>query len=221
LEKFHNWIIATAERVEHGDTFAVIEQMINDIGYGQWLGENSKTTESAGRKMNNVLELISWLKRIADKDSSAQKPLAEIIASIMLMDILERNQEEQASDQVSLMTLHSAKGLEFQHVFLVGMEENILPHQNSLESDDLNGTSCIEEERRLAYVGITRAQHSLTFSYCTHRKRYGDVTECQPSRFLNELPIAELEWANKKQLSADVIKERGKVNLQNLKTMLS
>lgn len=221
LEKFHNWIIATAERVEQGDTFAVIEQMINDIGYGQWLGENSKTSESAERKMNNVLELINWLKRIADRDSPGQKPLAEIIASIMLMDILERNQEEQGSDQVSLMTLHSAKGLEFQHVFLVGMEENILPHQNSLESDNLNGTSCIEEERRLAYVGITRAQHSLTFSYCSHRKRYGDITECQPSRFLDELPIDDLEWANKKQLSADVIKERGKTNLQNLKTMLS
>jgi len=168
-----------------------------------------------------VFELINWLKRIADKDSAEQKPLAEIIANIMLMDILERNQEEQASDQVSLMTLHSAKGLEFQHVFLVGMEENILPHQNTIESDDLNGTNGIEEERRLAYVGITRAQRTLTFSYCTHRKRYGDVTECQPSRFLNELPIDDLEWINKKQLSSEAIKERGKANLQNLKTMLS
>ncbi len=221
LQKFHDCIINTAERVERNDTFAVIEQLINDIGYEQWLRENSKTSESAERKMNNVFELINWLKRIADKDSAEQKPLAEIIANIMLMDILERNQEEQASDQVSLMTLHSAKGLEFQHVFLVGMEENILPHQNTIESDDINGTNGIEEERRLAYVGITRAQRTLTFSYCTHRKRYGDVTECQPSRFLNELPIDDLEWINKKQLSSEAIKERGKANLQNLKTMLS
>jgi ATP-dependent DNA helicase Rep len=221
LEKFHDWIVAAAERVEQGDTFAVIGQMFNDIGYDDWLMENSKTKESAERKMNNVLELVNWLKRIADKGSSGQKPLAEIVASIMLMDILERNQEEQASDQVSLMTLHSAKGLEFQHVFLVGMEENILPHQNTIEPDGINGTRGIEEERRLAYVGITRAQRTLTFSYCTHRKKYGDVTECQPSRFLNELPVDELEWLNKKQLSAEVIKERGKANLQNLKTMLS
>jgi len=221
LQKFHDCIINTAERVERNDTFAVIEQLINDIGYEQWLRENSKTSESAERKMNNVFELINWLKRIADKDSAVVKPLAEIIANIMLMDILERNQEEQASDQVSLMTLHSAKGLEFQHVFLVGMEENILPHQNTIESDDINGTNGIEEERRLAYVGITRAQRTLTFSYCTHRKRYGDVTECQPSRFLNELPIDDLEWINKKQLSSEAIKERGKANLQNLKTMLS
>lgn len=221
LQKFHDWLNDVAERIERSDTFAVIEQMISEVGYEQWLRENSKTNESAERKMKNVYELIAWLRRIADKNNDAQKPLDEIIANILLMDILERNQEEEASDQVSLMTLHSAKGLEFKNVFLVGMEENILPHQNSIEADDLNGTSNIEEERRLAYVGITRAQRSLTLSYCTHRKRYGDVIECQPSRFLSELPEDDLEWANKKQLSSEVIKERGKANLKNLKTMLS
>ncbi|MBK8816495.1 MAG: exodeoxyribonuclease V subunit gamma [Methylococcaceae bacterium] len=221
LQKFHDWLNDVAERIDRGDTCTTIEQMISEIGYEQWLRENSKTNESAERKMKNVYELIAWLKRIADKNNNEQKPLDEIIANILLMDILERNQEEEASDQVSLMTLHSAKGLEFKNVFLVGMEENILPHQNSIEADDLNGTSSIEEERRLAYVGITRAQRSLTLSYCTHRKRYGDIIECQPSRFLSELPEDDLEWANKMQLPADVIKERGKANLQNLKTMLS
>lgn len=222
LQKFHEWVNATAKRVECGDTFAAIEQMISEIGYENWLRENSKTSDSAERKMRNVSELIAWLKRIAEKESDKEKPLDEVIANILLMDILERNQEEQASDQVSLMTLHSAKGLEFKNVFLVGMEENILPHQNSIEADSLaNGTSGIEEERRLAYVGITRAQRALTLSYCMHRKRYGDIVECQPSRFLNELPEDDLEWANKKQLSSEVKKERGKANLANLKTMLS
>ncbi|MEQ1558863.1 MAG: DNA helicase Rep [Methyloglobulus sp.] len=221
LDKFCAWLNETAMRVEKENTFVVIEQMIDSIGYQHWLRENSKTSESAERKMRNVHDLINWLKRIAEKDNTAPKPLAEIIANIMLMDILERNQEEESGDQVSLMTFHSAKGLEFKHVFLVGMEENILPHQNSLEADGVDGTSAIEEERRLAYVGITRAQRTLTFSYCTHRKRYGDIIECQPSRFLGELPEDDLEWANKKQLSADVIKERGKANLQSLKTMLS
>lgn len=221
LEKFSTWLLKVAERIERGDTFVAVEQMINDIDYEGWLRENSKSIESAERKMRNISDLIDWLKRIANKDDNEQKPLAEIIANIMLMDILERNQDDEKGDQVSLMTLHSAKGLEFKHVFLVGMEENILPHQNSLEADELNGTRAIEEERRLAYVGITRAQQTLTFSYCTHRKKYGDITECLPSRFLNELPLDELEWHNKKQLSADVIKERGKANLSNLKTMLS
>ncbi len=215
LEKFRNWVLDTADRIELGDTFAVIEQMIDHIAYEQWLQENSKTPESAKRKMGNVFELVEWLKRMAAKDSNSDKPLAEIVAKIMLMDIMERSQEEEANDQVSLMTLHAAKGLEFPHVFLIGMEENILPHQNSIETDN------IEEERRLAYVGITRAQRSLTFSYCTHRKRYGEISECEPSRFLNELPADDLEWVNKKQLAPEVLKERGKASLAHLKTMLS
>ncbi|MFZ2171635.1 MAG: DNA helicase Rep [Methylococcaceae bacterium] len=215
LRKFHDWVIDTADRIERGDTFAVIEQVINQIGYEQFLKEDSKTKESADRKIKNVYELIEWLKRIADKEAGSRKPLAEIVAKIMLMDIMERNQETEASDQVSLMTLHAAKGLEFPHVFLIGIEENILPHQSSIETDN------IEEERRLAYVGITRAQRTCTFSYCTHRKRYGEISECEPSRFLNELPADDLEWINKKQLTPEVIKERGKANLANLKTMLS
>ena len=215
LQKFYEWVIDTAERIDKGDTFAVIEQVINQIGYEQFLKEDSKSKESAERKIKNVFELIEWLKRIADKETDGQKPLAEIVAKIMLMDIMERNQEAEVSDQVSLMTLHAAKGLEFPHVFLIGIEENILPHQNSIENDN------IEEERRLAYVGITRAQRTCTFSYCTHRKRYGEISECEPSRFLNELPPEDLEWINKKQLTPEVIKERGKANLASLKTMLS
>ncbi len=215
LTHFRDWVVDTADRVARGDTFAVIEQMIEQIGYSQWLRENSKTKESADRKMGNVYDLVDWLKRIADKDSSQQKSLAEIVASIMLMDILERNQEEEVADQVSLMTLHAAKGLEFPHVFLIGMEENILPHQNSID------TGNIEEERRLAYVGITRAQRTLTFSYCTHRKRYGEIAECEPSRFLSELPADDLEWANKKQLAPEVRKERVKANLAQYKERLA
>ena len=165
--------------------------------------------------MQNVHELIEWLKRLADQEQGPDKSLSEIVSKIMLMDILNRNQEEEAGDQVSLMTLHAAKGLEFPHVFLIGMEENLLPHQNSIE------TGNIEEERRLAYVGITRAQRSCTFSYCTHRKRYGEVTECEPSRFLNELPADDLEWTNKKQLDPAVLKERGKANLARLKSILT
>lgn len=215
LQKFGNWVTDTADKIERGDTFAVIDQFIQQINYEAWLNENSKTQASAERKVKNVYDLIEWLQRIADKDADNEKTLAEIISKILLMDIMERNQEEEAGDQVSLMTLHASKGLEFPHVFLIGIEENLLPHQNSIETDN------IEEERRLAYVGITRAQQSCTLSYCTHRKRYGEVSECEPSRFLNELPEEDLEWSNKKQLDPGVVKERGKANLANLKTMLS
>jgi ATP-dependent DNA helicase Rep len=215
LQLFHDWVIRTADFIDRGDNFSIIEDVIKHIDYEQYLKEDSKSKESAERKIKNVYELIEWLKRIADKETEGQKPLAEIVAKIMLMDIMDRNQEAEISDQISLMTLHAAKGLEFPHVFLIGIEENILPHQNSIDNDN------IEEERRLTYVGITRAQRTCTFSYCTHRKRYGEISECEPSRFLNELPVEDLEWINKKQLTPEVIKERGKANLTNLKTMLS
>ena len=215
LQKFHDWINDTADRIDRGDTFSIIEDVIKLIDYEQYLKDESKSKESAERKIKNVYELIEWLKRIAAKETDGQKPLAEIIAKIMLMDIMDRHQETEISDQISLMTLHAAKGLEFPNVFLIGIEENILPHQTSIDTDN------IEEERRLTYVGITRAQRTCTFSYCTHRKRYGEISECEPSRFLNELPTEDLEWINKKQLTPEVIKERGKANLANLKTMLS
>ncbi len=215
LRKFCEWITDTSRKVEHGDSFTVIRQLVDDIHYPQWLDENSKTPASAERKLKNVYELIDWLQRIAGSEQTEEKSLAEVIAKVMLMDILDRNQEQEAGDQISLMTLHAAKGLEFPHVFLIGMEENLLPHQNSIETDN------IEEERRLAYVGITRAQQTLTFSYCTHRKRYGEMTESEPSRFLNELPEDDLEWANKKQLAPEEIKQRGKASLAQLKSMLA
>jgi ATP-dependent DNA helicase Rep len=105
--------------------------------------------------------------------------------------------------------------LEFPHVFLIGMEEGLLPHNNSIESGS------IEEERRLAYVGITRAQQSCTFSYCKQRNRYGSLIECKPSRFLDELPVQDLEWANKTPLSLEVKKERGRAQFAQMKTLLS
>ena len=215
LQKFCTWIQITSQKIEQEKTFDVIEQFINTMDYEIWLYENSKSPQSAERKMANVLELIEWLKKLANNEDDSEKPLAEIIAKVMLLDILERNEEQEASEQVSLMTLHAAKGLEFRHVFLIGFEENLLPHQNSIETNN------IEEERRLAYVGITRAQQTCTFSYCSHRKRYGEMVESEPSRFLNELPLDDLEWPDKKPIDQAVTKAKGKNNLEHLKTMLS
>ena len=216
LQKFCAWVLKTTQEMQLGDTFAVIHAFIQQINYYQWIQENSNNQQAAERKIKNVSELIEWLERIAKgKDGEEEKTLDEIVAKIQLMDILDRNQDEQADEQVSLMTLHAAKGLEFPHVFLIGIEENILPHQNSIETDN------IEEERRLAYVGITRAQQTCTFSYCTHRKRYGDISESEPSRFLAELPEEDLEWAAKKPVDKAEQKVRGKANLAHLKSMLS
>ncbi len=217
LQKFCEWMQRTASALKTGDTFDEMDAFIEQIHYHQWLQENSNNQQAAERKIKNVTDLLEWLQRIAKSDEvgEQEKTLDEIVSKIQLMDILDRNQDDQADNQVSLMTFHAAKGLEFPHVFLIGIEENILPHQNSIDTDN------IEEERRLAYVGITRAQHTCTFSYCTHRKRYGDITESEPSRFLAELPEEDLEWISKKPVDKAEQKERSKANLAHLKSMLS
>lgn len=167
----------------------LILELIEDIRYEAWLYENEKNAKAASKKMENLLEFVQWVNRMsekADKEESAH--LSDIINKIMLIDRLSQD-EEQTLDQVQLMTLHAAKGLEFHYVFLVGMEEELLPHRSSLEDDKL-----IEEERRLAYVGITRAQRSLTFTLSKTRKRQGEVVACEPSRFLQEIQSENLEW---------------------------
>ena len=203
LRQFSNWLVDVADRAQQGDTFAVIDEFIEAISYADWLQENSASDAQADRRMNNVRELLDWLRRLAKEESGDDKSLDEVVARIMLLDILDRQEEENSGDRVSLMTLHAAKGLEFPYVYLVGMEENLLPHQTSIEEN------AIEEERRLAYVGITRAQKQLTFSYCTHRKKYGEMTDCKPSRFLNELPLDELIWSDRNPLSAEMKREIG------------
>jgi len=215
LQKFCQWTLKTSAEIQSGDMFAVLNNFIQQINYHQWIHENNSSQASAERKIKNVDELLEWLQRLAEKAEDSEGTLDELVAKILLLDILDRNQEEEADSQVSLMTLHAAKGLEFPHVFLIGFEEDILPHQNSVE------TGNIEEERRLAYVGITRAQHTCTFSYCKHRKRYGDISESSPSRFLEELPEDDLEWPSKKPVDKDEQKVRGKANLAHLKSMLS
>ena len=114
------------------------------------------------------------------------------------------------------MTLHGSKGLEFPHVFLAGVEEELLPHRNSIEE---NGE---QEERRLMYVGLTRARESLTLSYAKHRKRYGEKVSCDPSRFLDELPRDLVEWRGENtELDHERSRERAATHLDKLREMLS
>jgi ATP-dependent DNA helicase Rep len=140
--------------------------------------------------------------------------LAEMLNRLMLLDILDRQNDELDQDRVSLMTLHASKGLEFPHVFLVGMEENLLPHRTSINEDN------IEEERRLAYVGITRAQTTLTMSYAKRRNRYGETVTCEHSRFIDELPEDLLERDEQKLANTDEARAQGKATLAGLRDML-
>jgi ATP-dependent DNA helicase Rep len=210
LSEFANWLADYQGRASSNSVAATLMQLLNTIDYAEWLRQNSSSEGVADKRWENVLELINWLERLErDKEHDA----LDLVNHLALLDILERQDEGSSNDRVNLMTLHAAKGLEFPIVYLVGMEEDILPHRNSIEDDN------IEEERRLAYVGITRAKHQLTLTLCDKRKRYGEWQICEPSRFIAELPDEVIEWQGK---TGEVrrTKETGKAHLANIRDLL-
>ncbi|WP_096363775.1 DNA helicase Rep [Thiohalobacter thiocyanaticus] len=215
LQEFANWVVSIAEMAKGGDPIEVFRQLLSDIDYAGWLQAQAKDTDEADRRWANVEELVSWMQH-AQRQLDGDVTLGDIVGRMSLMDILDRNQDDAGGDMVHLMTLHAAKGLEFPHVYLVGMEEEILPHRTSLEEDSL------EEERRLAYVGITRAQKTLTCTFARKRKRAGEWLSTEPSRFLEELPADDIVWVDRRtEVDPEARQERGKAHLANLKSMLS
>ena len=215
LRRFADWVVEFADRARRGDPLAVFRELLADIDYAQWLDDSTRDPEAAGRKWQNVEELIAWLENAAAQ-IEGDATLEEIVGRMCLMDILDRERDDAGSDAIHLMTLHAAKGLEFPHVFLAGMEEELLPHRTSIEEDSL------EEERRLAYVGITRARKTLTFTYARRRKRGGEWAATEPSRFLAELPQEDLEWeGSRTERPAEERQARGQAHLAALRQILS
>ncbi|MBT8126161.1 MAG: UvrD-helicase domain-containing protein [Gammaproteobacteria bacterium] len=213
LQNFSDWLLRLSDRSENDAADSIVRQLLEDIGYQNWLLEQSKDPESAERRWKNVTDLLDWFGKLQKQDDT--EGLTEIISRLTLMDILQRDDDKQHSDAVQLMTLHAAKGLEFPHVYLVGFEEGLLPHQTSIDEDS------IEEERRLAYVGITRAQRSLNLTMARTRKRYGERVLCEPSRFLEELPEDELEWiGGSRGTQQKSTQEKGRSHLDSLKQLL-
>ena len=214
LREFREWITTLQREGEHRPTSEVLEQLLGDIGFREWLLQTSASEKSGERRWENVRELVDWLQRL-QQDEHKGESLGELVAHLSLMDILERQDEDEGGDRVALMTLHAAKGLEFPVVFLVGIEEGLLPHQTSIEEDSL------EEERRLAYVGITRAQRRLVITAAEKRRRGGELMRCEPSRFLQELPADDLQWEGKGvELSPEERQQRGRSSIASLRALL-
>ncbi|MFP4155602.1 MAG: UvrD-helicase domain-containing protein [Halothiobacillaceae bacterium] len=214
LEHFTGWLDTLRAAARRQDPVTAMETLLESLDYPRWLRENSPSAKAAERRWQNVRDWIDWLTRMQE-DAGGNLELSELAARMSLMGILERQEEDKNPDAVALMTLHAAKGLEFPHVYLAGMEEELLPHRESLEGDRL------EEERRLCYVGITRAQRSLTFTLARRRKRYGEWQRCTPSRFLSELPEDLLEWQGVGiEVPEPERKQRGRESLAQLKAML-
>ncbi len=184
----------------------VLEDLLRAIGYEAHLFDACEPRE-AETKWANVRDFVEWL---AKKGEEENKNLVELTQTVALLSMLDKS--EQGADQVQLATLHAAKGLEFKHVFLVGVEEGLLPHRESVDADT------VEEERRLMYVGITRAERSLHLSYCERRKQGKEWRQCEPSRFIAEMGD-DLKLAGKSSAPTD--RAAGAARLAQMRAMLN
>ena len=208
---FFSWVTRLNQAADREAPASLAAQLIADIGYRDWIEKTSESEADANRRIENVDELLRWINRIQSDDVT--KSMHDVVAALTLFDIVERQEEDEIGDNVALMTLHAAKGLEFPHVLIAGFEENILPHKSSIEDES------IEEERRVAYVGITRAELSLVLSFARSRRRYGQIEQCEPSRFIAELPSDDLAWVGASESSASG-RVAGEKTLSSLRQML-
>ena len=215
LQQFTRWMEKIVQQSEREPLLAV-RDLLREMDYESWLYETSASTKAAEMRMKNVNQLFTWMSEMIEGDDlNDPMSLDQVVTRFTLRDMMERGEDDEESDQVQLMTLHASKGLEFPYVFLVGMEEGLLPHQSSIDEDN------IDEERRLAYVGITRAQKELFFSHCRERRQYGELIRPELSRFLLELPQDDLEWEQqRKVVTAEERMQKGQSALADIKARL-
>ena len=226
LQTFAEMIWEKRKALDEGNGLRAIMELFVEIEYEDWLRAESSSEPQGERRIANFQFLIDAIRKDLyvevdeehaelegeeEPDEAADETAVEAsIRKLVLRDLLERQEEEDDSDRVQLATLHAAKGLEFPYVTLIGCEENILPHRASIESEN------VEEERRLAYVGVTRAMRELTITYCNARRMGGEKVETSPSRFLEELPEEHLFWEGKTPVSPEQLREKGESVLASL-----
>ena len=216
LQTFARWIVELNDQSVCSEPESAVRDMLAALQYQEYLFEHAVSPKQAEMQSKNVATLFEWVAGMLNGDEyNEAMSLNQVVTRLTLRDMLERGEEDDESDQVQLMTLHASKGLEFPYVYLIGMEEGILPHQTSIDEDN------VEEERRLAYVGITRAQQELTFSLCKERRQYGELIRPEPSRFLIELPQDDLQWERDKPPLTEIqIEQKTSNHVSNLKAML-
>ena len=175
------------------------DDFLDETGYFAELRRLEKTPEAAEARIKNLKELMATMDGVGNAPAARLENFLEGIT----LDSDREEEKENTSDAVTLITMHSCKGLEFPHVFVVGLEDGLLPHSRS----KVEGT--MDEERRLFYVAVTRAMQTLSISHCGGRKKYGQVLPCQPSPFLKELPAELIERSDEKS-KTPVALESGK-----------
>jgi len=210
LQTFCKFINRMQERAVKEECTPVLNDLMSAIDYEAWLFDSHEPRQ-AETKWTNVSDFLGWINR---KSANDEKSLIAMTQTIALMNLLESKEEE--TDAVSLSTLHASKGLEYAHVFIVGVEEGVLPHLRSESPEQ------VEEERRLMYVGITRAQRSLNISYCVKRRKGKEWQNCEASRFIKELPSNEVIFTGviPSGGTPEISKDEGMAKLARLKAML-
>ena len=218
LAEFADFITTfTRELLEDDEPVPIIRKMMVEAGYIDYVKESAATPAQEKTKLDNIEVLYSSIQSLINRAEDVdEKNIESVIRKMVLLDMLEQQQEEEDTDKVNLLTLHASKGLEFPYVYLIGLEEELLPHKNSIAADT------VEEERRLMYVGITRARQGLTITLAEQRKAGGQMKQMTPSRFLDELPQDELEWlGRKKKLAGNVDpKLQAQHYLDNLRALI-
>lgn len=207
----------TRELLEDDNPVPIVRQMITETGYIDYVREQAATPAQEKTKLDNIETLYTSIQSLINRAEDVdEKNIESVIRKMVLLDLLEQQQEEEDTDKVNLLTLHAAKGLEFPFVYIMGLEEELLPHKNSIAADT------IEEERRLMYVGITRARQGLTLTLAEQRKAGGQMKQMTASRFLDELPQDDIDWMGRKKKTQTHVdpKEQAKVYLENLRAML-
>lgn len=181
ISEFITMINSFSVRLDNTSAYDLAKEIASVSGILKTLYDD-KTPEGVSR-YENIQELLNGIKEFTDKQQSEDKlvTLPDFLIDVALLTDAD-NEKPEDMDKVVLMTIHSAKGLEFPYVYIVGLEENLFPSQLSL-----NSRTELEEERRLFYVAITRAEKKLSLSYATTRYRWGNLTSCEPSRFIEEI----------------------------------
>jgi superfamily I DNA/RNA helicase len=194
------------------DQAKVLRDFIKQTGYLEDLKRTCKTPDEGLKRESKVTEMIRWFEEDAARNG---KGLRDFLDDMMLRQEKEEDDDESQGRGVTLITLHAAKGLEFPHVYLIGLEEGLLPHDRS----KVEGT--VDEERRLLYVGITRARETLALTWCRDRIKYGSPAPSTPSSFIKELPADWIEHQSATQiLRAPVSEVAAKSRFSAMRAML-
>ncbi len=190
----------------------VLRAFMKETGYVEDLKRSCKTPEEGLKRESKVSEMIKWFEQDAE---SRGKGLRDFLDDMLLRQEKDEEEDDTKDSGVTLITLHAAKGLEFPHVYLIGLEEGLLPHDRS----KVEGT--VDEERRLLYVGITRARKTLALTWCRDRIKYGSPMPCTASSFIKELPAEWVEHQSATQiLRAPVSEVAAKSRFSAMRAML-